>query len=468
MRKAFLVMSIMLLVFAAVTACSAAPETYEIPDFDVSDGSEIPDFNGYSFVFVQEDCHDFPDSPFYYEPDSTFFDLLSVRIAQIESLYNCTLEFDASKGYGSNMYSLLRRCLASGLDFGDYGYGSSSNYNFTSAVDGLYLPMSYFSDYIDTTDSGKFGTPNLQECCMYKGVPHGVVPAALPLKLSASTIPLWVVNEKLIHTFGMVDPRDVYESGNWTLDYFEEHMADYSVSDGTSVKYPLLTDVTAWTCGYLGAYGCRFVYDSNGKCESLFRNPVLVDALTRSIGSYHAHKDYIGTTGLDGFYGDDGVLYDGLSREIEDIAKKVDEFGVVPFPRSELVKDGRQNTYFGAIDTLSITATSKEPEAAAFILNELLDPFPGYEANGIRDLLLKTTFFDVRDVEVYLNRYRSSCYNYHAVEGHSRFSVLFTIQRNVSPNELIQKNESCLDSIIEEYIMDNYFGCLKQYWDSME
>lgn len=470
MRKLCFMLIAVLVLFCAGCGQASEPDG-AVPDYNMFEDDNAPlNFNRYHALFIQEPDFDYPNTPFHYVPDSSFYDLAMDRINDIEKTYNCELEFTTTYGNGPNIYSFLRRSIFAGLDFGDYVYGSSSNYNFTSAVDGLYVPLTEVSDYIDVTDSEKYGTANLLECCMYKGVPCGVIPAAIPLKVSAACIePIIIMNEHVIKVNNMTDPRDLLDSGSWTLDYFVEHMRDYYVADGDSKIYAMMTGNENWTVGFIGGYGCRFVFEENGDCVSVFKNPMLVNALSESIDGYHRNREYLrfGVGTIEDLYNGDVVMYNSITSEIEKVTKNVDDFGLVWFPRSSVIEDGQQVTYFSAIDTISITKSTQEPEVAAFILSKLLDPFPGYDSEGMKRSLFNTTFFDIRDVDIYLNLSKCSCFMYYAAGGYSAFSELFTIQTNVSPAELVSGKVDKLDKVIDEYIRDNYLGFVKQYIDTL-
>lgn len=446
---------ICIVLFVCTSCTQTLKEEPEIPDFTQLSADGPADLNFSSIVLAQ--CADYKLDPFGYLPDSTMYDMFMNRLGELGDRHNCTL----SIAYDPDILSSVRNAIWSATDVGyDLIYMGNSSINFTAAANGLLHPLTD-SDIIDVTDYGKYGTPNLQENCMFDGIVYGVVPAALPM-IGANGVgaPMTLINESYIKKYAMEDPRDLYENDLWTVDYFKAHLRDYYVNEGDSEIYSMLVNYDYWGYGFVGAYGIRLVSDYEGKTYSCFEHPLIVEALTELVSCREENRDNMNIT-TDFFYWDHfinggDVMCMGSVGFISRICTEVEDFGLVLFPTSKYISKGEQYTFYSCTATLSIPYCSDEPDTMSMLISELLEPYEGMDRKSYENFLLSTTFFDMRDVQVFLDYPLREVYNYYAVGGVNPLKSILAIDSTQSIKQTVDSNSSVFAPIMEKYIIGNY------------
>ena len=77
---------------------------------------------------------------------------------------------------------------------------------------------------------------------MWNGGLYGVLPAAYPLLTYNSCGGIIVTNTKMITSLGFADPREYFETGDWTWDTFKECLVNYTHQNNSAeTVYGFLT-----------------------------------------------------------------------------------------------------------------------------------------------------------------------------------------------------------------------------------
>lgn len=461
-RRFFIFILCVIVAFSAA-ACSQNRESYSEISYYISDGRI--DFSGSNIILGQDSNSG--TEPFGYKADSTLCDMFIQRAGEINNKYNCKLTVELIPDVNGAIRNSLWAATETGFDMVYYGSG---NANFAGAVNGLLYPLTD-SEYLDVTDYGKCGVPNLQECCMMDGVVYGIVPSNLPMVTSNGCgSPLTLINEGYIKRFSMNDPRELYENDMWTLDYFRDHVADYYVNDGAKEIYSFVLNNEYWGCGYIGSYGIRLVSDYEGETYTCFDHPLITEALNEAILCQQENRQYLDivsswdywTTFVNG----NDLMCIGNDAFVKEVCTDLDDFGLVLFPTSKYVEKDTQFTYYSSVLTLSIPGSGEDADSISCIISDMIEPYNGYDRDSYAKLLFNTTFFDMRDVNVFLDFPKNECFNYYAVGGAEPLKAIIAINSAQSVKQTVESNGNKFQAIAENYIMGNFEKVMKPYYET--
>lgn len=259
---------------------------------------------------------------------------------------------------------------------------------------------------------------------MFDGAIIGVLPAAHPMRLTNSIDGVLVVNENLIANALAPDPRDLYESGEWNWDKFEECLLTYAHTDNSNeFVYSLAADIG--TLGRALAICNGFDYftlKDNSDFELGYFSPNAIEGYNKAYewfnGAPSANIDQ--EPSFDKFIANKAVMQFFAAWEIfstsTSIAYQMENFGLIPPPYGPNA-DGPndyQHSYSAADFTMCIPVTAKDIEMAAFVLDRIYEPFEGYETKeDIIDYLTRNYFRDERDSKFFLEMVEGDRVFYH-------------------------------------------------------
>jgi len=316
-------------------SCTAEEEI--VPEYTADVSSDNIDLNGETFIMgMVQDYFFEQDSTLSYINNTELGDLAVQRLNDVESKYNCKIQFDIVDRSGEAAFN----SAVAGIY--QFDFISEESYFLVN-----YIKANAFIDLttlenMDVFDESKWGNKYMLVSTMMNGGIYGVLPAAHPMRTSNSIDHIIVINENYISNLLATDPRDYFERGEWDWDTFEKCLVDYSHNDGMSNEY-----IEAFASG-LGGFSrdlamCNgvdvFTFDDNGGYTfGYFTQPAL-DAYNKAYdwfhGTYQSYVDSI-NTGLDVFVNGGSVMtllpaYQIVSTT-ESLAYKMDNFGIVPVP----------------------------------------------------------------------------------------------------------------------------------------
>lgn len=464
MKKISLLLVFVIIFSVAVTACGA--EEKEVFDVDFEMKSDKVDLEGVSIIYEIG----LPDSALAtpgclgYELDTTFGDLASQRLKDIQNDFNCTINLKyVNNGVSCRAFVATS---ASGVFMCDVISGTSDMWADVARI-GMVIGMSELEDYIDYRNEEKWGYRNMLEVVYYEDDLYGLVPLLWP-EVSVSYGNPLVVNENMISALGVTDPRDLLENGQWDWDMFDDCLGQYYIEEGGEVKQYSLT-ASRDTIGnmFILSNGSHFAEkDASGKYIPGFFTPngiKAMDAAKRIFdGPNGKTVNYVadpiqslisGTTVL-GAANSDNII--GITGRI---SKEMDNFGILSWPCGPDVEPGYAAGHHANIERcIAFSRMSTHPEVAATIINAVYEPFEGYETlDSIIDLMTRNYFFDKRDSEVFYNMYFNSVYNYFHYSGmygymHEWFSS------NKTPTEYIEGARDMIQQKIDEYVLPTMRG----------
>jgi hypothetical protein len=129
------------------------------------------------------------------------------------------------------------------------------------------LPVELYGDYIDFTNTEKYGAANIAEVNSFNGSIYGVSPITWIYKQPRS-IGLTVFNMDLVSTYGKANPREYLEKNEWTWETFEHVVDDYYVKE---LQRPIFVN------GKL-VYNIPTLAESRKYCDEEFKS--LTDRIT--------------------------------------------------------------------------------------------------------------------------------------------------------------------------------------------
>ena len=419
--------ALLLVAMMLVTACGQPAELMSFID-----SSEGMDLNGVEINWLWIGGTRTTPRYSYGTPQ---YDALLQRIDEIEKKYGCELgariptdglDIDLEKNdiYADlpdapGDFTSLNLQLMAGSFAYDILFHNGNSERFKA---GYYLPMTDLTSYIDWEDAEKFGSKQLLEAGMYDGVPYMVYPNNWP-GFDGVEMCVAAYNRDLYRQYQLTDPHEFYENGTWTYDTFEkeflakvtiEEAADGEVqmyafqtdepdfyqcliasndvqfvekkSDGTLVANPYpqsFVNAISWAQKIIGEYGDIILYDSDTYAvEEYCRGEVFMGWLPSNAV----------TTGA--------IAYNELS---------VFDSGVMPLPAGPDATYGEWGQMIQEIMGFCVPITSVNAEAAAMIINDLCEPFPGFEDP---DSFYDMVFSDPLDKEIYMELGKHVKYDY--------------------------------------------------------
>ncbi len=461
MKKRIISLAILLCMILSFCACGQS-EPEVIPDY-TTDIGEV-DFMGADFIFLQRnEEHSTGDNYFGYVTETEFADLALQRVKEVEEKYHIKATIVTDK----DINSTVQNETYAGEVSADAIQQASGGINGIARA-GLLHDITVLSDYIDYTDSKKWGTLENIKPFFWDNELYAVIPASWPMLKYRSMDGPMIVNENIISYLNETDPREFAEKDEWTWDKLEELMPVYNHINDSGDEVKALYTTVHWLFRTIQpTNGQGMVYqDENGEYQLGLHSDITFEAMYTAwnwaFGEY-ATFVYIDlnnnwTNMLQAFLDGKSVLTimngTDLLGSQNSIAYQMDNFGVVPFPRGPL---GNNLTTPGTTITdtrfgTAIPLLCKDPAMSAIILDAIYEPLPGYEEEErIIDYLRHNFFFDDRDVENYIHAFDNIIYNYRQ-EGIT--DVYIGIKGNKSMREWLDQFAEADENNRQKYVIN--------------
>ncbi|MBQ6053527.1 MAG: hypothetical protein IJL30_09640 [Clostridia bacterium] len=449
--------SVIILIIALLAVCSCAQKEQEefLLEFDTLQSSEVTDLNGYECPIVQD--YDI-DHPFQYPVGTLMGDMYLQRLKDISNEYNCDITVQTIQGNETAR-------IASNLYVGEIACSHSPH---NPAKDGLYYPLDVLKDYLDYTNAEKFGSPGILEQGMFDGIPYTVSPVSWPGKQKLYAYNIFAVNEDTVSKYGLTDPREYVERGEWTWETFEKALPDYQVVDG---EYTSTAMNLTWTIlDFVMMNGVDYISVSDdGNVAPSLDSQNVIDAFDWCSKLLANHADIISYLGhydmVAGFInGNITLAQTSFSHMINEMIYDVDNYGAIPFPCGPNGTYGEWvNAYSGA-DSMAIWVNAKKPEAAAVIIDRIFEPFEGYETPDELQNYASTIFYDRRDVELFTTFMKYSRWNYYTLGIWDYFSSATDwAKRGKTGAEIVDRFADAVNERVKQYVKPNAETILQLY-----
>ena len=423
---------------------------------------EVPkiDMGGYECLILQD--KDIVD-PFRYKEGTLFADTALERVSEIETAYNCGISL-GFQGTDAALTSYISANMSAGSYVGEMLHSMDANIASNISYAGYFYPLTELKEFVDYSDSEKYGGANILEVSMLNSIPYTVSPMMWPEKQSTWVTYVFVANSELIKQNGFSDPREYIEQKNWTWDTFEECIKTMTVTDGENKIYSLHAAPQYIAKNAVFSNGISGIAEIDGVVKTDIYNDNCIDALNWAKNLLTNYKDNIdlrGTGWPDSFNyfvnGECMMTMTSTGIVTSEIVYKMDEFAILPFPCGPKGTYGRWAGVFEAAEGMGIFVNANEPNYAARILSDFYEPFEGLETyDKLINYYKDNVFFNRSDAEIYLDVGKYARYSYWTVGGDNFWGNVGGQLMNKSGSELVKQYGPLLEDVIDKYISTNY------------
>ena len=467
MKKAVKFILLACFVVGIFSACGAQTAEEFNSDFMTNEGGAV-DLGGmkikYTVALDSTNGVATQENVLGYPYNTNFSDLALQRIRDVETQYNMTLEMNHDDSFADK----FKMASAAATALTDALLSPSLNF-FSWAKAGFLVGISTLSDYIDYTDSDKWGSPNILESAFYKDDLYGLTPAAWPEQNYTSFGYPLVANVDMILSTGAGDPREFVENKQWTWDQFHHEIEICTIQEGGETKqYGMVTSYPYMAQMIILSNGVHFLdIDANGEPYCGYYTDAGRRAIEEVINLWRGDykytispkEGYLSEVVTENFVNGDGV-YAFLPTHFifgvyGEVAMKLDNFAILPTPTGPDVDPGYVASCYHTMSyNISFSAMSDNVEAAAIVLNAIYEPLPGYETREeIKDYMMRNYFFDTRDADAFFDLFENCTYNYdYTTNFESRRIPEYICTTNKTGTQVLEEQESVIANIMEEYI----------------
>ena len=427
MKRRFALLLFVLMLVAICSSCAAEiPEI--MPEYSPSLSDEAIDLAGKTYIMAMEASYEGRGRNLGYIPDTDFGDMAAERVKNVETAYNCKIEFV----YENSMQERSYRSAVGGVYL--YDFVQSPSFGLLS-----YMRANAFEDLsgltnIDVFDQSKWGNRYSLVSTMYNGGIFAVQAAALPLRVVDSEFFILYINEDHIAENLSTDPRDYYENAEWNWDTFERCLEAFAYTNSANQYiYSFFSGFGPFARDLGLSNGTEVVSrNSDGEMEIGYFSDAALEAYNKAFEWFNGALadnvlDYWQT---DRFIAGDSVMYYGNTNQVlggntNTISYNVENYGVVPLPTGPNAKNIYDNkmTYSSASLSIAIPITAQDSEISALLIDKIYEPFEGFETKeSILDYLVRNYFHDERDAKVILEQTQGDHMRYHV---HMEMSGMF-------------------------------------------
>ena len=334
---------------------------------------------------------------------------------------------------------------------------------------GLYVNLTELSDYLDYTDSYKWGSRNVLESLCWNGGLYGVLPMAMPLLSYSSASNIIAANVDYIKgVAGMPDPRSYYENGEWTWDKLKEILPLYTQPSESAedYNYGILCSPGWFTRSMIFSNGTSSVVkDSNGNYVPVSMTDAGRKALDESWDICYGELAYTmdpetGVLDYETVFPEGNhALVDIDSYQVystsNSLVYTMSNLAILPFPSGPDMPEGSVPSSSSSLDyATSIPLVIDEPWVSAVILDALYEPFEGYETEeSLIEYMINNYFSTEQDAQIFISIAKSIVYEYNEIQ-YSEYTYGIEDEGG-SVTEFIAANSAKAQSILDEYIVNH-------------
>lgn len=403
-----------------------------------------------------------------YNGESIFDEMVHTRISDIEKKLNADLDLCNTDIGISTM--ITQQSMAGKTDM---AMGFTASYDITGAMEtGMLVDYATLSDVLDYSDSEKFGIPQYLKPMMWDNGLYGVLPNAWPITNYSSIMGLICCNEQIIKSIGMTDPREYIENDNWDWDTFESLLPYYAHYDNTDRYVYALRSTIHWLFTSLQlTNGVPFTYfdTQTNRYELGMRNLDSVAALDKAYDwTFGDMSQYVqvNTSGWkeirEEFVDQRHVMAiinaSYIIQTSHSLAYELEDFSILTMPHGPKGNINNTGTTLMWIEcSACIPTLYQDSEAAGLVLNELFEPFEGFETKDkINDFLKSNFFYDDRDVQNLYSGYRNVQYIYRY---ENLTDVLISIGNKRGMTEMLESYKEADETNREKYLENKEETC---------
>ena len=416
LKKTMSLAAASLLSLSAMTACAQESTLLSF----IEAGTSKTDFDGYVCKLGQSIQSDNTglvideNNPFGYKENTSLADAALARIASIEKELNCEIELSLIE---VTLQVLSAQLFADSVKQ-EVLYSPSHALMHKTAEAGYLEKVNDYGDYIDYTNTEKYGAVNIQEMNAFNGDLYAVSPITWMYK-QPRALEIIVINEDLRSQYNAPNPKEYIENGVWTWESLEDFISKSSYQDSSKTIYSMAT--RGFDLAKLLAYGngFRLAYETADGYGTDFGADNFMEAAEFY---YELRAKYQNNFAPDiGDWVDVNESFMDLQNSVScitaasilynDIVYKVQNYSVVPFPSGPRGEYGKWPSAIEATESFSVFTTGDHPSENFTIIDKLCEPLEGFETEEDRFQYLSTNVvYTVEDAEYAMNIYKNGIY----------------------------------------------------------
>ncbi len=475
MKKATSLIALTLAILLTFTACSGEALTL-LPFIDENADMDI-DYGGYDVnIYFENSNYDENITIYCYDKNTQQGEALLKRISDIKNEINVNIKFNTSYTYSTYQVAAMSGNIDA--DLFTYGYMNAMQ---VFANGGFLHPITDFPEYIDLSDTDKYGTAPVLEAAMINSVPYAVQPCFWPGYQSLDAYIL-TYNKDMILSNGITDFHEFWENETWTWDTFEkEFLAKANVTNSDGYIYAMSMVPIQYFSALFYSNDVQFVtknsaneniinpypdafinaYETGLKWATTYKNTIFFESGVHSTENFMAEKSMTGlafasevTTGT--------IAYNAKF-----------DYGFMPIPAGPDATYGVWAQYIDRINGFGIAKTSEEPAIAAHTLSLLYEPFEEFGGRaGLYDYYNTNVFLTETDTEIFFELMKNVRYDYTfwdrsdvGRQVHSDFGD--AIKNGVGISEAMERNRNVVNEMVYDFILPNFDYMYENYYSKL-
>lgn len=416
--------------------------------------------------------HEDAVNPFGYSQDSKMGELVAQRVAEVQELYGCTLEFETIPYDSQFSQTIMARNLSG--EGGDLIF-SSNNAQLSKTIgtggdQSAMVDLLLVDNIINFWDVEKWGNITARETMMAGGKFYAVTPN-LWSGCTPSPFYTMLYNKDLVETFGIEDPQEYWEREEWDREVMLESITScYDDSSGEAIfgisaGREHMVRATYFASGYQIISVDKINADNTAEYSVLIESDDTIEALTWLKNAWANYAKYFNDGDLnilswntyEEFLNGEAVYL--LTRPktfFSDIATsdEVPNFGVITWAGAE---PNIQAGYYENCYSVAIPRFAQNYEQSAFLMYDLFEGVG--EIQTFDDVLAdyRENYFSTDiDVTCFLRPEGNFQYFYYARgNGKALENIMFELDTAASVEALVSKYANLDTEAIETHILPN-------------
>ena len=459
----------------ALTSCSG--EAVELMSF--LDQSAGVDYEGYNCYYLerQNGFYDSNKHILTYDKNTLQGEAFLKRIDDIKKSVNVNVVFDHT--YDEDSY---QKAALSDLITADLVSMYYMNAMQVLSSGGLLYPIEDFPEYIDLTETDKYGGANVLEPAMIDSVPYAVQPLYWPGYQTTDNLVL-VSNTDMLSANGITNFHEFYENKTWTWETFEnELLKKFRVENSDGLVPALSVKESEFFDMMIYSNNVQFVTKNEaGENVTNLMPQSFVTAYDKTL-EWLTTYDNIDSDNkwvdVSDFLNESAAttLAQGALVTTGGIAYKESSFSynIMPFPSGPDAPYGKWANFVMSMRGIGISKASKEPNIAAHTLSLLLEPFEEFGGKGgLIDFYKETVFLSSTDAEIFFDimddvRYDYTFWNQSDVGREMACKFGESAKNGISLSEAFDRHRNQLETMVYKYILPNYDYMYENYYYQFE
>lgn len=471
MKKVLAILILMSVMF--VSACGG--DVPQLLDFIDANAENLIDYEGYKVQwYFSNSNYDDGDKIYSYDRNTVQGEALLKRLNDIEKSINVEFEFITHLDHRDFTLALL-----GGTAFADILSYSYMNAMQDLAQGGFLYPVTDFPDYIDLTDTDKYGGANVLEAAMINSVPYSVQPCFWP-GFEPMGCFLLCYNKNLVLGNGLTDFHEYWENETWTWETFEnEFLKNAYVTSGDGYVPALATWPIAYFDMLMYSNNVQFVTrNAAGENVANIYPDSFIQAYEQGLEWVQNYGDIVD---ISLSLQDTGPFKDGKvmtalvhSDEVVTGGVAYNEsanflYGIMPFPKGPNAPYGVWAQFVERAPGMGISKYSIEPSIAAHTISLLFEPFEEFGGRDGLESFYFSTFLTETDIEVFFAcmehvRYDYTFWDQSDVGRQVGNDFGVAIKQGKGISEVMERNAPILNEMVYDFILPNFDYMYENYY----